>query len=175
MALWKNGAFTDDCWRHIDEGEDIPPAGHVILPLDWWRQERNAFDGSNAPIGVRVEPGADIEELAADIHRFSVIALAFPKFSDGRAFSTARLLRERHGYEGELRAVGEVLIDQIQMMARCGFDTFEITDATTQRLLRERGAKGYSRFYQPGAGAETTADDSSGANPSARPWARRAV
>lgn len=164
MALWKNGAFVEDGWREIAEGEDIPPPGHVILPLDWWHQERHAFDGSNAPIGLRIEPGANLEEIAPDVHRFALIALSFPKFNDGRAFSTARLLRERYRFRGELRAVGEVLLDQIQMMERCGFDTFAISDPVTQRILRERGAPAYSRFYQPGAGGETAVDT--------RPWAR---
>lgn len=167
MALWKNGAFVEDTWREIAEGEDIPPAGHVILPLDWWHQERHAFDGSNAPIGLRTEPGANLDEFAPDAHRFALIALSFPKFNDGRAFSTARLLRERYRYRGELRAVGEVLLDQIQMMERCGFDTFEISDPVTQRILRERGAPAYTRFYQPGAGKESAVDT--------RPWARRRV
>jgi phosphoadenosine phosphosulfate reductase len=167
MALWKNGAFVADAWRTIAEGEDIPPSGHVIVPLDWWRQERAAFEGSNAAFGVVVQPGTPLESFAADIHRFAVIALAFPKFGDGRAFSMARLLRERYGFTGELRAVGDVLIDQIQMMERCGFDTFEIGDPVTERLLRERGAPTYALFYQPGAGAEAAAG--------ARPWARRRV
>ncbi|MFN3888943.1 MAG: DUF934 domain-containing protein [Beijerinckiaceae bacterium] len=167
MPLWSNGAFAHDTWRHIVEGEDIPPADHVILPLDWWLQERNAFDGSNAPLGVRIEPGTRFGDFAGDIGRFAVIALTFPKFNDGRAFSMARLLRERHGFRGQLRATGEILLDQIQMMERCGFDALEISDVTTERILRERGAPAYSRFYQPGAGAEAPA--------ASRPWARRAI
>ncbi len=167
MALWKNGSFIPDSWRSIAEGEDVPPAGHVILTLDWWLQERDAFASSNAPIGVRIEPGAPIESYASDLPRFSLIALAFPKFGDGRAYSTAALLRERYGFTGEIRAVGDVLIDQIQMMERSGFDTFEIGDPTTERLLRTRGAPGYSKFYQPGIGAETQAGP--------RPWARTKI
>ncbi|MDP2358337.1 MAG: DUF934 domain-containing protein [Beijerinckiaceae bacterium] len=167
MALWKNGAFAQDTWRHIAEGEDIPPAGNTIVPLEWWIQERDAFDGSNAPIGVRIEAGTPIEDFAQDIHRFSLIALSFPKFNDGRSFSTARLLRERYRFRGELRAAGEVLLDQIQMMERCGFDAMEIRDPTTERLLRERGAPRSTRFYQPGAGPEAAVDT--------RPWARRAL
>jgi phosphoadenosine phosphosulfate reductase len=167
MALWKNGSFVEDSWRHVREGEDIPPAGHVIAPLDWWLQERDAFAGSNAAIGVRVQPGTDIASFAQDIGRLALIALVFPKFGDGRAFSMARLLRERYGFSGELRAVGDVLIDQMQMMERCGFDTFEIENDVTARLLRERGAPVYARFYQPGAGAEAAAGT--------RPWARRRV
>jgi uncharacterized protein (DUF934 family) len=164
--LWKNGAFVDDPWRTIAEGEDPPPAGHVILPLDWWMQERDAYANSNAPIGLRIEPGTPIESFAQDLGRVSLIALVFPKFGDGRAFSMAALLRERYGFRGEIRAVGEVLLDQLQMMERCGFDAFDVTDPTVQRLLTERGAPAYARFYQPGAGGETQAGAS-------RPWARR--
>jgi phosphoadenosine phosphosulfate reductase len=163
--LWKNGSFVDDPWRTIAEGEDPPPAGHIILPLDWWLQERDAFASSNAPIGLRIEPGTSIESFAQDLGRVSLIALAFPKFGDGRGFSTAALLRERYGFRGEIRAVGDVLLDQMQMMERCGFDAFEIKDPTVQRLLAERGAPAYARFYQPGAGAE--------AQTGPRPWARR--
>jgi uncharacterized protein (DUF934 family) len=164
--LWKNGAFVDDPWRAIAEGEDPPPAGHVILPLDWWLQERDAYANSNAPIGLRIDPGTPIEAFAQDLGRVSLIALVFPKFGDGRAFSMAALLRERYGFRGEIRAVGDVLLDQLQMMERCGFDAFDVTDPTVQRILSERGAPAYSRFYQPGAGAETQAGAS-------RPWARR--
>ena len=152
MPLFKNGAFVDDPWREIAEGEDIPPSGHAILPLDWWLAERRAFDGSNVALGVRVEPGGSIEPLLADLPRFSLIALTFPKFQDGRGFSLARVLRERHGFKGELRAAGEVLLDQIQAMARCGFDAFEIEDPQTLKALRDGRPFGLSQFYQPTAG-----------------------
>ena len=79
--------------------------------------------GRNAPLGLHLDAGERIDDIAADLAHFSLIALAFPKFSDGRAFSTARLLREKHGYAGELRAVGNVLSDQIPLMRRVGFDS----------------------------------------------------
>jgi uncharacterized protein (DUF934 family) len=164
MALYKNGSFIEDRWRAVSEGEAASAAGHVIFPLDWWKAERQAFDGSNAPIGVRVEPGVSIDEFAADVPRFALIALAFPKFGDGRAFSTARLLRDRLGFTGELRAVGEVLSDQIQAMRRCGFDAFEITDPITEAALRAGHIPGVSHFYQPGRGPETRVGT--------RPWTR---
>ena len=167
MALYKNGTFTEDSWRTVAEGEALSPAGHVIVPLDWWNAERQAFAGSNIPIGVRIEPGTAIEEFADDIHRFAVIALAFPKFGDGRAYSTACLLRDRYGYKGELRAVGDVLIDQIQPMLRCGFDAFEITDPETEKALREARIPGVSHFYQPGHGPEKATGT--------RPWLRLAI
>ncbi len=165
MALYKNGCFIADSWRPIADGEGAPAAGLVIFSLDWWKAERQAFEGSNVPLGLRVEPGAKIEEFAADIARFAVISLGFPKFGDGRAFSMAVLLRERHGYKKELRAVGEVLVDQIQPMLRCGFDAFEITDPATEKAMREKRIPGVAHFYQPAFGAEAPAGK--------RPWARR--
>jgi phosphoadenosine phosphosulfate reductase len=164
MALYKNGAFVEDRWRHLPEGEAGPVSGHVIFPLDWWKEERGAFEGSHVPLGLRVEPGADLAEIAGDIGRFSVIALVFPKFGDGRAFSLGRLLRERYGYKGEMRAVGEVLSDQIQLMQRCGFDAFEVTDPVTERALREGRVPGVAHFYQP--------SDNTRAAVAARPWTR---
>ena len=117
------------------------------------------------PIGVRIEPGTKIESFAQDIPRLSVIALAFPKFQDGRAFSTAQLLRERYGFKGELRAVGDILLDQLQMLARCGFDTFEIKDGPTLQALQEGRAKSFTRFYQPSLLPEAPAGT--------RPWLRQ--
>ena len=167
MALYKKGSFIDDSWRAIRDGEAAPASGYVIFPLDWWIAERQAFDGSNVALGLRLEPNARIDEIAADLPRFSLIALVFPKFGDGRAFSMAALLRERHGFKGELRAVGEVLIDQIQPMLRCGFDAFEISDAATEKHLRDGWIPGVAHFYQPGRGAEAAVGT--------RPWTRRAI
>ena len=166
MPLYKNGSFAQDTWATIREGEEISPAGHVIAPLAWWQAERQAFAGSHVPIGVRIEPGAAIEEFVEDLPRFALIALAIPKFQDGRAYSMARLLRERHGFKGELRAVGEVLIDQIQPLLRCGFDSFEITDPVTQAALEEGRIPGVTHFYQPGVNEAPQAG--------ARPWLRQA-
>ena len=158
MALYKNGSFVEDAWRLIREGEDAPPAGHVILPLDWWLSERDAFVGSNAAIGVQIEPGADFAPLIPDLPRLSLVALTFPKFTDGRNFSVARLLRERYGFRGELRAVGEVLWDQMQAMIRCGFDAFQVEDAATLAALHQGRAFKLQRFYQqPAVGGPTAA------------------
>ncbi len=165
MALYQNGQFVEDSWKTIAAGQDIPPSGHVIIPLDWWQAQRGAFTGSNVPIGVRIEPGTRIESFAQDIPRMSVIALAFPKFQDGRAFSTAQLLRERYGFKGELRAVGEILLDQLQMLARCGFDTFEITDGPTLQAIKEGRATQFTKFYQPSLMTEAPFGT--------RPWLRQ--
>ena len=166
MPLYKNGSFVQDPWTTIAEGEAISPAGHVIAPLSWWQAERQAFAGSHVPIGVRIEAGAAIDDFLDDLPRFALIALAVPKFQDGRAYSTARLLRERYGFKGELRATGEVLIDQIQPMLRCGFDAFDITDPVTQAALEAGRVPGVTHFYQPGVGEAP--------QKGARPWLRQA-
>ncbi len=165
MTLYKNGSFVHDSWITIHEGEEISPAGHVIAPLSWWQAERQAFAESHVPIGIRVEPGATIDDFITDLPRFALIALVIPKFQDGRAYSTARLLRERHGFKGELRAIGEVLIDQIQPMLRCGFDAFEISDPVTKSALEAGRIPGVTHFYQPGVNEAPQAG--------ARPWLRQ--
>ena len=163
--LYKNGAFIEDRWTTIATGEGLPPAGHIILPLDWWHAERDAFSGSNVPLGLRIEPGTPLDCFAEDVQRFALIALVLPKFQDGRAYSTARLLRERLGFEGELRAVGDILFDELQLLARCGFDAFEISDPATERLLRAGRRDALTHFYQPSGEQEVPAGT--------RPWLRR--
>lgn len=167
MALWKNGKFTADPWRTIRMGEDAPPSGHVIVPLEWWKSVRDIFLTSNVPVGVRLEPDEDMSALVEDISRLSLIALSFPAYTDGRSFSRAQLLRERHGFSGELRAVGEVLIDQLHLLERSGFDAFEITNEATARALHTGKYWRQTRFYQPAATDEIPAGT--------RPWLRQAV
>jgi uncharacterized protein (DUF934 family) len=103
---------------------------------------------------LQIEPGETIDDLAADFGRFALIALSFPKFADGRAFSTARLLRDKHGFTGELRAVGAVLSDQIPYMRRVGFDTFAVTHAPTRRALAEGRIPEVTLYYQPATAHE---------------------
>ena len=169
MALWKNGAFAEDPWR-LSAGDDANPplAGGVILSLGEWQAWRSTQGGADLLLGVRVEPGEAVDTIVPDLGRLSLIALSFPKFADGRSFSKARLLRLDHGYAGELRAVGDVLWDQLQLMGRCGFDAFEITDEPTLRALRAGKKPAMTDYYQPGSGPETR-------DGAPRAWARRAL
>ena len=120
-----------------------------------------------APLGLLIGAGEKIDDIAADLGRLALIALDFPKFSDGRAFSTARLLREKHGYAGELRAVGNVLSDQIPYTRRVGFDTFEVTHEPTRRALLDGRIAEVTLYYQPAGAAEPPAGT--------RPWLRRST
>jgi uncharacterized protein (DUF934 family) len=122
----KGGEVVADGWRHVATGDDGLPEGDIIVPLETWRATRDALLARGTRLGIRIEAGDDPSAITDDLEHFAVIALDFPKFSDGRAFTTARLLRERHGYTGELRAVGDVLRDQLFFMKRCGIDAFEL-------------------------------------------------
>jgi uncharacterized protein (DUF934 family) len=165
MPIYKNGSFVADQWRQVDAGEAAPTAGHAIFTLDWWKQERHVYDGSNVAIGLLIEPDTKLEEIAEDLPRFALIAVDFPKFGDGRGFSLASLLRERFGFKGELRAVGEVLLDQLPVMLRCGFDSFSVTDENTLKALQAGHIPAVHYYYQPGLGREVPAGT--------RPWTRR--
>jgi phosphoadenosine phosphosulfate reductase len=146
------------------DGEPLPDAP-VILSKARWLAERDRLAGRAAPLGLRIEPGESIDDLAADLGRFALIALSFPKFADGRAFSTATLLRDKHGFAGELRAVGNVLSDQIPYMRRCGFDTFKVAHAPTRRALVEGRIPEVTLHYQPAVAPDPPVGT--------RPWLRR--
>jgi uncharacterized protein (DUF934 family) len=163
-TIWQGGAFHKDTWSAAIEGEPLPSAP-VIVSKKRWLAERSALAGRNIALGLRLEPGESLDDVAGDVAQFSVIALNFPKFSDGRAFSTAALLREKHGFAGELRAVGNVLSDQIPLMRRVGFDTFEVTHTPTRRALLEGRTAEVRLHYQPAVVTEPPAGT--------RPWLRR--
>jgi phosphoadenosine phosphosulfate reductase len=151
--VWKEGAFRLDPFRPaLKEGELA--AGPVIVGKARWLGERAQLLALRTPIGLYLEAGASLDDIAADLPRFAVIALDFPKFSDGRAFSTARLVREKFGYRGELRAVGHVLSDQIPFMRRVGFDAFEVSHEPTRRALGAGALAEVRLYYQPVGPAE---------------------
>lgn len=159
-VYFKNGGFPADPW------DQTRPAGErrEIWSASEWQERRASV--LPASLGLRLDPGFAVEQLEDGIKNFGLVTIAFPKFTDGRGYSMAYILRSRLGYTGELRAVGDVLYDEMQFMIRCGFDAFEISDANTLKLLREgRRAFPFDRFYQPGLEAELPAGT--------RPWARR--
>lgn len=98
------------------------------ITLTQWQEEKDALLSSGEALHLFLDSGDTADLIGADSKAFASISINFPKFSDGRGYSAARLLRERYGYTGELRAVGDVLIDQLFFMKRCGFDTFALRD-----------------------------------------------
>jgi len=112
---------------------DFPRGADLIVPLALWRLRRDDLLHHTGGVGVWLDAGDDPEAIALDLHRLDLVAVNFPKFSDGRGFSTARLLRERYGFEGELRAIGDVGRDQLAFLERCGFDAFQLRDGVDAR------------------------------------------
>ena len=119
---------TDDPWQRIDNAAtpEALPGGPVIVPLSLWLEHHPALRARAAPLGVWLASEEAAESLCDTIGALALIAIHFPVFSDGRGYSNARILRERLGWHGELRAIGDVLRDQLFLMRRCGFDSFEI-------------------------------------------------
>jgi uncharacterized protein (DUF934 family) len=150
MPLISNGRLADDSWAAVADDEALPATGPVIVSLDRWQADRDALLARGGLLGVRLASHQLAAEIAADLAHFDLVALEFPTFRDGRAYSTARLLRERYGFAGELRAVGNVLCDQFMFMHRCGFDAFEVAD-DRQAEAWHKAMNEISVWYQPAA------------------------
>jgi uncharacterized protein (DUF934 family) len=156
MALVKNGELVESGFVDASGADAIPPAGPVIVSLEQWQAQRDSLLKRGTPLGIRLHSDQPPELIAGDLPHFAVVALEFPKFRDGRAYSYARLIRERYGYKGELRAVGEVLLEQLFFMLRTGFDAFEIVSADPLKDYRTALAD-FSVWYQPAADGRPTA------------------
>lgn len=162
MPLVKNGARTgalaaEDTFVTVADGEALPD-GPVIVSAERLLSEGAGLTARNGEVGVAWPNNRDVAELQPFLDRLSLITLTFPKFRDGRAYSQARLLRERYGFRGELRAVGNVLRDQVLLMVRAGFDAFSFEKAADAEAFGKSLAT-YSVFYQPtGDGRATTRD-----------------
>jgi uncharacterized protein (DUF934 family) len=134
-SIIKNRSVVRDDWTVVRAPEDgtLPaadalPAGRVLVPFALWKQARETLLASRErdALGVWLAPDDEPADLAGDFEKISLIGVDFPVFRDGRGYSTARLLRERYGWKGELRAIGDVLRDHLNFMARCGFDAFAV-------------------------------------------------
>ena len=148
MPLLKHGRIVEDPWRHLDDAEPLPPDAPATVSLTRWRAEGEMLLGRGGRIGLRLPNDASPLALAGDIGAFGLIALAIPPFTDGRAYSQARLLRGRLGFTGELRATGNVLRDQLLFMRRCGVDAFEVGDRACAENWPAALAE-FDLFYQP--------------------------
>jgi uncharacterized protein (DUF934 family) len=158
MPLIKGGRLVADPWRHLDDAAPLPEGEAVTLSLQRWSSERDALYRRNGELGLRLPNDVPPTMIGGDIERFALITLMFPRFTDGRAYSQARLLRTRFAFAGELRATGDVLRDQLLFMHRCGIDAFEVSErAVAENWLA--AFEDFRLFYQP-------AED-------ARPWIAR--
>jgi uncharacterized protein (DUF934 family) len=127
MEIIKQGEIVTSTWVHLDDEQSLPSeAADVTVSLARFCSDRQALRDHPGQVGVRLGPTDEVTGLEDELSALPLVAVEFPKFTDGRGYSLARLLRERHGYRGELRAVGHVLRDQLLYMHRCGFDAFEL-------------------------------------------------
>jgi uncharacterized protein (DUF934 family) len=122
------GDGVDHWINYTGDAASVPAGSCVILPLTEFREFSGTWKTHAKAIGVRLSPTDDPALLANDLDKVRLIAIEFLAFTDGRGYSSARLLRERYGWKGELRAVGDVLRDQIFFLSRSGFDTFALRD-----------------------------------------------
>ena len=150
MPLVKAGHIAEDSYVRVLDDAPLPDDVPVLLTAQRFVADAPELLQRSAPIGVLWPNDRKVAELAPWIDRLSLIALVFPKFKDGRAYSQARLLRERHGFRGELRATGDVLRDQFQFLLRAGFDAFEVKKPADAKVFAEAAAR-FSVFYQPSA------------------------
>jgi len=129
-AVIRNRHVEPERWRFLGVAPDtVPeelPRGPIAVPLEAWRQRRAELGARTEPVGVWLSPDDDPRALACDLARLAFIAVHFPRFTDGRGYSIASLLRQRHGYRGELRAFGDIGRDQLFYLARVGFDSYRL-------------------------------------------------
>jgi uncharacterized protein (DUF934 family) len=148
MVVLKNGVPQPNEWVRVADDAALPEGAKVIVSLERWQVEREALRQRNAAVGISLKSDQSPLLIKDDLDHLSLVALEFPKFTDGRAFSYARVLRDRLGYRGEIRAFGQVLRDQYLFMLRCGIDTIE--PPAEKRVEGYADAlKEFSVFYQP--------------------------
>lgn len=125
----KNQQIQDDNWQLIaKDATDNLPAGDIIVPVEFWKEKSADLSQHDGGIAIWIDAGEEAESIAEDLDKIAFVAINFPAFTDGRGYSYARLLRERFDYQGEIRAVGDVLQDQLQYMTRCGFTSFALKE-----------------------------------------------
>ncbi len=147
MQIIKDNSIAEDHWRHITD-EPIPNDGCISVSVTRWKAEKNLLLSRHGDLGIRMSPEDSIEEVASDLMQFQLIALEFPIFTDGRSFSTARLLRSRYHYQGELRAIGDFLRDQIFFLTRVGFNSLEFNDENKDLQETLAALNDFSVTYQ---------------------------
>lgn len=150
--LIKDGLIVDNTWALIAKAEGDAaaieiPAGQILIPASVWLAQKNQLQ-NRTDIGVWLDSDESAELIGAEANRFAVIGVNFPLFMDGRAFSTARLLRERFGFTGELRAVGNFMRDQLCYLRRCGVNAFAFANPDANLEEAVKSLADLQEYYQ---------------------------
>ena len=156
MPLVKNAKITDDAFVHVADDAPLPDDGAILISAARFLEDPDAISRRLGKTGVVWPNNRGVDDLVPYLDRLAVVALVFPTFRDGRAYSQARLLRERYKYRDELRATGQVLRDQFVFMLRAGFDAFEVKKEADAEAFAQT-ARRYSVFYQPTGDGRMTA------------------
>ena len=143
----KDGIVTDNHWQLVEANSETLPSGDILVPIAYWQANHQQLAGHSGKVGVWIDSHEEIEAFSDSIAALPVIAINFPKFADGRGFSTARLLCERYGYIGEIRAIGQFMRDQLFMMQRCGFNAFQF-DSDIDLAVASKSLNDFSDSYQ---------------------------
>jgi uncharacterized protein (DUF934 family) len=155
MALIREGEVVNDQYQDASKLQDIP-TGSVIVSLEQWQTHKYELASREAPVGVRLRSDEPPDNIVDDLSSLAVVALDFPAFRDGRAYSYARILRDRYHYSGEVRAVGEVLLEQLHYMHRSGFNAFAVSGDSPLEDWKTATAD-LSVWYQPSSDSRPTA------------------
>lgn len=150
QRIIKNNEIVDETWHLLPKDvsfDELTNCDDYIVPLQLWRDHGHALKARDGGLGVWLDADEEAEEIGEDVTSFQVIALNFPAFTDGRNYSNARLLRDRYKFTGELRAIGDVLRDQLFYMKRCGFDAFALR-ADKDPVEALESLKDFSVTYQ---------------------------
>lgn len=150
--LIKDGAIVDNTWTLLakPEGDAAAvevPAGQVIVPLSVWQAQKDQLQG-RADVGVWLDSDEAAEDIGDQANRFPVIGVNFSGFMDGRSFSTARILRERYGFKGELRALGNFIRDQLCYLRRCGVNAFAFANPDVDLEVAVKSLDDFNEYYQ---------------------------
>jgi uncharacterized protein (DUF934 family) len=156
MPLVNGGKIADDSFVKLAVDTPLPEGGDILVPAERFLGEADTLLNRSGKVGVIWPNNRDISELVPYLGKIAVVALVFPTFRDGRAYSQARLLRERYNYRGDLRATGQVLRDQFVFMLRAGFDAFEVKKQADAEAFAQTVQR-YSVFYQPTGDGRITA------------------
>ena len=149
MPTFKNGQFVEDSYLYVGVEDEIPDTGKITVALEKFLDCTEVLLARQDSWGVRLTVDSEPTQLVPWMDRISLVEVEFPKFSDGRGFSIAQLLRRRLGYHGELRGVGDVGLDQVGYLRRSGFDAFDLNNHDVQAVNHALGA--FSNVYQPAA------------------------
>jgi len=150
QRIIKGDQLVTDNWHLLPKDvalADVPNSDDVIIPAALWLEHGHALTCRDGRLGIWLDSDEEPESIAGDLEHFALIAINFPAFVDGRGYSYARLLRERFGWKGELRAIGDVLQDQLFFLKRCGFDAYVVrADRDPEAALK--GLRDFSETYQ---------------------------